>query len=1100
VIDKNILSAIGTSYFLLQQKGLNKGTIQEILGILGEATEVDRIYIFHNSYNTEGEFCMNYKFEWVADGVSPQLDFSVLQNLPWSVFPEIEEELKQNKTINEFVKNTSNQFFYKTMVEQGIISYCFVPIISNNLFWGYIGFDNCSKNKLFTEPQKAALHAFASTLGTAILAKRRRKSLIRSRKKYYNLINSLEDVVFNMCPKGKITFVNKAWESFTGFTGKFSVHKPFVDFLSPRSKVDLDDILQRFKADPTTRIDQELQLINASGGFSWVFGNFSKELNESPLKRPGITGVLKKIDEEKVAYKMREGSDQFKPSLDAEKDIFYAYLVDTEEGVFVSDNFYLWGLEKEDFFNISSFLKKVHSKDLPLLQNALENLSEKRILDLNYRIINKQKEVVWVQDRAWIEKDQKGKDFKIYGRLSDVTALKEKEIKLKASEERFRSITENIPLPLFICENGHSKISYANQLFLNLFKFSSFDEISPIEMNGMIRNKEGKGISFLIDENPKIEGLEVLVSDGINKLDQKIFSLSSHVVPFDSGLMTLVVLFDITYRKENEARIQELNVLLQAINETQLSYFEQDDLDVPLQTLLETILKITGSKMGFLGEVLYDKNSQPYFKTHSFSYKKEVSHSKDRFKKKYGTEVEIRDIDTLFGETLKTGKVVICNDVISEKRNVGIPIDHPVITRYIGIPVYKGQDFLGMMSFGNKEKPYSLADVEFLMPIISGYANFIQNIRINRERKKSDSMYRLLSENTGDIISLHNTDNTFRYVSPSVEKVLGFQPKELLGKKPMEVFKIPELPFPIPGGTDTSIILHKTKRHEKSVYLEVIRKVLNDENGYPEAFIATSRDVTDRENVLEDLKKSLVKEKELNQLKSRFINMTSHEFRTPLATIQSSTELIEIIVQKLNNEDISARLNVHTKRINAQVKRLTEVISDILILEKNNEGRMNFHKEPIIIKSFVKNLITDNFETKENHPLLKLKLPEEEKVVYSDPVWLTHIIKNIVENAIKYSGESKVLPELRLSFFKAYIQFQIKDYGIGIPEEDRKNIFDSFFRAKNVSNIKGTGLGLSIVNEFIHLLGGSIVFKSKEGGGTVFTIKLPYESNNASLA
>jgi PAS domain S-box-containing protein len=1097
VIHKNILSAIGTAYYLLQQKGLLKETVQQILGLLGEATEVDRIYIFQNGFSQEHEFCMNYKFEWVAPGVSPQLDFSVLQNLPWAVFPEIESELRLNKPINDFVSNSKNEFFYETMVEQGIKSYCFVPIIANNLFWGFIGFDNCTTDNLFSEAQIAALHAFASTLGTAILAKRRRNSLVKSRLKYYQLINSLDDVVFNLNKLGQITFVNKPWEAFMGSDPKSVITYSIFDFVSSKHQDEVMDILHELQTNPNLKIEQEIILKNREGHEFWVLAQFSKETLNGSKYSKGYTGVFKKIKQENLVYNVRQGDVHQDNPLESGKDVVYAFLMDTYEGIFVSENVSLLGMDKEDFSHVSSFLNRVHPEDLAVFKREMDQFPQKRIFDLDYRIINKRGEVIWVQDKAWIERDRKGRDFKMFGRIADVTELKEKEIQLKASEERFRSITENIPLPLFICNQETGNLVYANQKFLDLLPGLTLETIIGAQLDKLIETTEGNTICDLLEEGTKVSEVEVKVEIEKGLEIQRVFSLSAHLIPFDGIDMPVGILYDITQRKENEARIKELNELLQAVNETQLSFFEQEDFNTPLNKLLDTILEITGSNMGFAGEVLYDNDNQPYLKSHTFSIKKKTDADEQFIQDNYKADIEFRNLETLFGATLKSGKVIISNDVPLDSRRGGTPKGHPHIHNYIGIPVFKGKEFLGMMGFANKDKPYSLFDVEFLMPIISGYANFIKAVRINRERKNSDSMYRLLSENTGDIISLHNLDSSFRYVSPSVEKVLGYKPEEIVGKKPSEIFGVQDLPE-LHEGIDTNIVVHKAKSKKKQVYLEIIRKIIPDAEGKPSAFLATSRDVTDRENVLEDLKKSLTKEKELSNLKSRFISMISHEFRTPLATIQSSTELINMIMQNSANELATSKINTHVDRINSQMKRLTGVISDILILEKHTQEKGQFKKEPVLIKKFITNLVENSFLEKDKNQLISLKLPEEERVIYSDQVWLTHIVKNIVENAIKYSTLNREIPVLELSYKQANFQIVVSDTGIGIPKEDQKNIFLSFFRAKNVSNIKGTGLGLSIVKEFIDRLGGTIAFKSFEGKGSTFTLTFPYDNKNPS--
>jgi len=207
---EKILSALGKSYFALEAEINLKKSFPKILHYLGEATSVDRVYVFKNHLNEAGEFCMSYKFEWNAPTVSPQIGYEFLQNLPWSIFPEIEHNLRKNLVVNDLVKNTQNPIFYESMKEQGILSYLFVPIFSGKDFWGYIGFDNCSSEKLFSKDQTSALHAFASTLGTKLLANRQKRKLMIGHKNYSLLINNINEIVFRTDSKGNIEFVNKA--------------------------------------------------------------------------------------------------------------------------------------------------------------------------------------------------------------------------------------------------------------------------------------------------------------------------------------------------------------------------------------------------------------------------------------------------------------------------------------------------------------------------------------------------------------------------------------------------------------------------------------------------------------------------------------------------------------------------------------------------------------------------------------------------------------------------------------------------------------------------------------------------------------------------
>jgi signal transduction histidine kinase len=255
--------------------------------------------------------------------------------------------------------------------------------------------------------------------------------------------------------------------------------------------------------------------------------------------------------------------------------------------------------------------------------------------------------------------------------------------------------------------------------------------------------------------------------------------------------------------------------------------------------------------------------------------------------------------------------------------------------------------------------------------------------------------------------------------------------------------------------------------------------------------VASSRDVTEREMILMELKKSLEKEKDLNKLKSRFISMISHELRTPLSTILSSIDLLKLGLADFKELDQKESYHIHLNRIHSQVKRLSRIITDILSLENYSNGTIPGHLEKININKFIYEMIEDYFKSG-NTPEINVQLPKSELFIETDSAALSHVIKNIVENAIKYSKESSKIPEIKLKPGLDEFKIEVKDFGVGIPQEEQKHIFNSFFRAKNVSNIKGTGLGLNIVKEFVIKLGGKVNFKSKEGKGTVFTVTLPY--------
>lgn len=979
-----ILKAIGESYFILQSTEKIKIAIPQILSLLGNATNVDRVYVFQNYLGEDDELYFSQTFEWVAEGVPPQIDFEELQNVPWSVFPIVADKLSRNLVINEVLNEESNgKDFYDTMSAQGILSFLFIPIMVDQTFWGFMGFDNCTSKEIYSSEQAAALHAFASTLGYTIMAKKQKKRLMKIKENYSFLVNNVNEVIFRLDQDCKWSFVNKRWEKITKKSPRETLGTHFKDAFLQNYKSEICDLMGRLSEGRIKQLTFEAELSISAKKSKWVKVQVSKQ------KHPkedivAFSGSIVDIHKEKeTQVKLEESIDRTNAVINSVKDTLYTFSGDLKEVYFVSGNIHLLGIDKDKYIRQEGYWYDIiHEEDKCFVDQEIERLHQEGVFDAVYRIKNDLGRELWLQDKAWAVKDQKDNILKVHGRYTDITELKQKELKLKSSEDS----------------------------------------------------------------------------------------------------------------------LKKLNDLLQAINDTQLSFNLDQDFQTPLYTLLSKILEITGSKFGFIGEVLYDENQKPYLKTHAITNIAWSKESEKFFQENFRTGLIFNNLDTLFGCSLSSGELVIANDVKTDPRASGTPIGHPPILKYMGVPVYKGEEFLGLMGFANKDSDYSEADLEILQPLISGYANLIKSIRshqqkliVEKQKIQADQLYRLLSDNTSDIIALHALDLKFEYVSPSIYKILGFKPEDCIGKTPAELFGVVKIENESIDHLEefSTVMTHYHKLTKKPIALETLITPLKNDKGEVYSYLATSRDVTEREAVLGELKDSLTREKELNQLKSRFISMTSHEFRTPLATIMSSTEILEILLAQVDDQLLKRKTATHLERINNQIQRLTGVIADLLVLEKNAQDKIIVSKEQVSINQFLKNIVEKNFPA--NKKDIKLILPKDDQIVYLDPSLLSHVISNLLDNALKYSKKSPHGPELALEFMDGFYKIVVKDYGLGIPKDDQRYIFGSFFRAKNVSTIKGTGLGLNIVKEFIEKLGGEIQFKSIENHGTEFTIILPYE-------
>lgn len=244
-------------------------------------------------------------------------------------------------------------------------------------------------------------------------------------------------------------------------------------------------------------------------------------------------------------------------------------------------------------------------------------------------------------------------------------------------------------------------------------------------------------------------------------------------------------------------------------------------------------------------------------------------------------------------------------------------------------------------------------------------------------------------------------------------------------------------------------------------------------------------DITQHKLAEAEIRKALEQEKELNELKSSFVSMVSHEFRNPLNAISVSAQLLERFNDKWSQEKQSDFF----RRIKTSVGRLTDLLDDILLLGKAEAGKLQFNPAPLNIENFCRNLVEEIKISTDNNYNITFVVHGQCKTPEMDENLLRHILTNLLSNAIKYSPANSTV-HFELLCQDAVI-FKIRDEGIGIPLEDQKQLFQSFHRAKNVGTIPGTGLGLAIVKQCVDVHGGAIAVASQVGIGTTFTVTLP---------
>ncbi|TBN04335.1 PAS domain S-box protein [Hyunsoonleella flava] len=267
--------------------------------------------------------------------------------------------------------------------------------------------------------------------------------------------------------------------------------------------------------------------------------------------------------------------------------------------------------------------------------------------------------------------------------------------------------------------------------------------------------------------------------------------------------------------------------------------------------------------------------------------------------------------------------------------------------------------------------------------------------------------------------------------------------------------------------------------------------------GEKDVFVAIILDITERKTYTDNLEKkveertkqlkiALDKEKELNDLKTKFLSLVSHEFKTPLSGILTSSQLLG----KYTLSDQQEKRDKHIKTITDKVHFLNNILNDFLSIEKLETGKVNYKFSNFKLSKVLNEVVYNaNMLLKEGQ---KIKYPEniDDLSLFQDEKIMQLVLSNLLHNAIKYSPENTVI-DIHIRQNHEYTVFTIKDEGIGIPKSDQKSIFERYFRAENVLNTQGTGIGLNIAKNHIENLGGTISFESVENVGTTFIIKIP---------
>lgn len=542
---------------------------------------------------------------------------------------------------------------------------------------------------------------------------------------------------------------------------------------------------------------------------------------------------------------------------------------------------------------------------------------------------------------------------------------------------------------------------------------------------------------------------------------------------------------------------------------------------------LEEGVKLTGSKYGYLA-FLNDDETKLNIYNWSNNAVKECSI------KEWEREYLVKDTG-LWGESIRQRKPVITNNMSnSNDYKKGLPEGHLKLFNHLSIPIFSGDKIVALAGVSNKTGNYDNSDTTALTLLFESMWHLIQRKKAEEALAKEQSLLTGLITASPDYIYFKDVQGKFLLINEILARKFGLNNSyEAIGKSDFDFFRksfaeqtlLDEQKIMSTG----KAMINKEEKNDwpvdETAWVSTTKIPLRDNTEKIIGIMGISRDITERKKTEEELhkyrteleslvksrteqldetnlrlqdelnkqkeyelilKSTLEKERELNELKTRFISTTSHEFRTPLTTVLTSTDLM----QRYGGNWPDEKRNIHINRIREAVRYLTKLLDDILTISRADSGKLLCEPHAIDLDSFCREILSDvKVHEKSNH-VTEYNYSLEPGNYLLDKKLIKFMLSNLLSNAYKYSPEGGTIV-LNVSGSESRIIFSVKDSGIGISDTEHPHIFEPFYRSGNVSGIPGTGLGLSIVKKAVEIHGGVIEFTSVAGKGTTFKIELP---------
>ena len=560
---------------------------------------------------------------------------------------------------------------------------------------------------------------------------------------------------------------------------------------------------------------------------------------------------------------------------------------------------------------------------------------------------------------------------------------------------------------------------------------------------------------------------------------------------------------------DNVRRVLELersNRLLRAISDAHerfISYSNPRDL---FDGMLGSLLDLTESEYGFIGEVLYTEDGSPYLKTHAITNIAWNTETRNFYEKNAPQGLEFYNLKTLFGAVLTSGDRVIANQPAKDPRGGGCPIGHPALNSFMGLPFYLNNKLVGMVGLANRPAGYDVESTEFLSPFLKACASLIERYRmekmksdIDRALSESETRFHSFMNNSPATAFIKDSEGRLLFINAAFSRAFDFEAVNWWGKTDFELW--PEETAALLRANDLEILssgrpgaVEEAVPQKDGVHYWLSYKFpIQDQSG--KMYLAgMGIDLTERKVMEQELRSAKNQAERLSQAKGEFLAHMSHEIRTPMNGIMGMTDLLLDTTLDTEQRDF-------LETIRSSSDALLTVINDILDFSKIEAGKLMLAPAVFSLRKMlreVEHLVS--LKAGEKSILLSFEIEHNiPDALYGDADRLRQVLFNLVGNAIKFTDSGgRVVLQARIERCidrLVELRFAVSDTGIGISGEQMAKIFEPFTQAEAATARRygGTGLGLTISSQLVKLMGGDLSVSSQQGTGSTFHFTVIFE-------